>query len=112
MEKDRLRTEFWISAQVHFCDQAFIPVAVLHKGDPDAGAILLKLNRLTEGCMVLTQVRNIDGTPAWMRGTGEAYVNEEEADKYITRQCSRDPDLWVLEIEDPNDRYKLDSEII
>ena len=112
VEKDRLRSGFWISAQVRLCDQAFIPVAVLHKGDPDAGAILLKLNRLAAGCEVLTQVRNIDGTPAWMRGTGETLVNEEDADAYIDRQTGRDPDLWVLDIEDPDRRYDLDGEII
>lgn len=111
MEKDRLKSGFWISAQVRLCDQAFIPVAVLHKGDPDAGAILLKINRLGDGCEVLTQVRNIDGTPAWMKGTGETPVNEGEADAYIGRQRGRDPDLWVLEIEDPNSRYELDGEI-
>jgi hypothetical protein len=112
VELDRLRAGFWISAQVHLCDQAFIPVAILHKGDPDAGAILLKLNRLSKGCQVLTQVRNINGAPAWMPGMGEAYVSEQDADSYIERQRSRDPDLWVLEIEDPNNRYKLDGEII
>ena len=112
MELDRLRAGFWISAQVHLCDQAFIPVAVLHKGDPDAGAILLKLNRLAEGCQVLSQVRNVNGEPAWMRGVGESNVSEQEADAYIERQRSRDPDLWVLEIEDPNYRYELDGEIL
>ena len=112
MEKDRLRSGFWISAQVHLCDQSFIPVAVLHKGDPDAGAILLKINRLAAGCEVLTQARNMDGTLAWMRGTGETLVNEEDADAYIDRQRGRDPDLWVLEIEDPDRRYDLDGEII
>jgi hypothetical protein len=112
VEKDRLRSGFWISAQVRLCDQAFIPVVVLHKGDPDAGAILLKLNRLAAGCEVLTQVRNLDGTPAWMRGTGEAPVKEEDADAYIVRQRGRDPDLWVLEIEDPDHRYEFDGEII
>ncbi len=112
MEKGRLKSGFWISAQVRLCDQAFIPVAVLRKGDPDAGAILLKLNRLSEGCEVLTQVRNMDGTRAWMRGTGDTPVKEEDANAYIGRQRGRDPDLWVLEIEDPDRRYILDGEII
>jgi hypothetical protein len=112
VELDRLRVEFWISAQVHLCDQAFIPVAVLHKGDPDAGAILLKLNRMSEGCQVLTQIRTINGALAWMVGTGEPYVSEIDADAYIEKQRLRDPDLWALEIEDPNHRYVLEGEIL
>ena len=54
----------------------------------------------------------MDGTLAWMRGTGETLVDEKDADAYIERQRGRDPDLWVLEIEDPHHRYDLDGEII
>ncbi len=112
MEINRLKAEFWVSAQVHRCDQEFIPIVVLHKGDPDAGAILLKLNRMSEGCQVLSQVRTVNGASAWMRGTGETYVSEQNADAYIKRQRLRDPDLWALEIEDPNYRYVLEDEIL
>ncbi len=107
-----LTTGLWVSAQVRLCDRAFIPAAVVRRGDPDAGTVLLKLNRFEQGVTVYTQTITMDDTPAWSRGTGPAPVTEAEADAYIARQVQRDPDLWVLEIEDRRAQYKLDGKVV
>jgi hypothetical protein len=75
--------------------------AVLRKGDPDAGGILVVLRHDKE-LTVLSQVRAADGSPAWMRGTGPGPVDQEAADAYIARQVKFDPDVWVLEFEAPD----------
>lgn len=108
----RLKTGVWVQAQVRRCDMQFIPIAVVRKGDPDAGAVLLKLNRRDEGCTVLSQTRDREGRPAWMRASGPNPVPEADADAYIQRQVSRDPDLWVVEIDDPAGRYEIDGPIL
>jgi len=85
---------------------------VVAKGDPISGAILIKINRRDLGCWVLSETRGASGERAWFRGTGVAGVAESEADGYIQRHRARDPDLWVLEIEDRDGRYSFDEPVI
>jgi len=112
MRDASLKAEIWVKAQIRLCDLAFIPAVVVRRGDPDAGAVILRLNRLAGGVDVYTQVRDADGERAWMRGTGETPVDDSTADAYIDEQIRFDPDLWVLEIEDPEGRYRLDRTVI
>ena len=112
MSEPSLKAEIWIKAQIRLCDINSIPAVVKRRGDSNAGAILLKLNRLDAGVEVLCQTRDIDGNHAWMRGTGEGLVSEIEAEVYIDKQTRYDPDIWVLEIEDPKVQYVIENKII
>ncbi|MBM3648240.1 MAG: DUF1491 family protein [Alphaproteobacteria bacterium] len=107
-----LTTGLWVSAQVRLGDRAFMPVTVVRRGDPDAGTVLIKVNRFDAGVTVYTQASTLDGEPAWSRGTGPNPVTEAEADAYIARQVARDPDVWVLEVEDRKGQYKIDGKVV
>ena len=108
----RLKSGLWISALVRRCDVAAIPIAVLARGDADAGAILLKFNGGAAGCRVLAQARAQNGELVWMRATGIEPVGEADADAYIARQRKRDPDIWVVEIEDQSAEKVIDGPIL
>jgi hypothetical protein len=43
---------------------------------------------------------------------GAPPVAEAEADAYIARHVARDPDVWVLEIEDRKGQYQLDGKVV
>jgi hypothetical protein len=104
----RLRSGIRVRALIRRCDLAVVPVAVTARGDADAGAILLKLNE-PGGCCVLIEARGPDGERAWRRATGPGPVAETEADAYVARERGRDPDLWVVEIDSPGSRCRLDA---
>ena len=96
----RLKTNLVVQAALRLASQQAIPMVVARRGDGDAGTILIKLNRLEHGFTVLAQTRTLEGELAWLRATGAEAVDEPTADAYIARQVKRDPDLWVIEIED------------
>mgnify|MGYP001546078658 FL=1 len=100
MTEPRLKTRLVVQAAVRLCTIRAVPIAITRRGDADAGTILLKLNQLDLGCSVLSETRTPAGERAWLRATGPVPVPEADADAYIARQVQRDPDLWVVEIED------------
>ena len=108
----RLKSAIWIKALIRRCDLAAIPIAVVARGDADAGSILLKFNAGAAGCAVLTQARGQDGELLWMRVTGPVPVAEADADAYIARQRQRDPDIWVAEIESGSAEAVIDGKIV
>lgn len=97
----RIKARIWVQMALRMGDADGRPGAVLRRGDPDAGGVLLVL-RGREGLAVLSQVRAGEGDVAWIRGTGPAPVDQDAADSYVERQTKRDPDLWVLEFEAPD----------
>lgn len=104
MHGTRLRSEFWILATVRRYNQSGIPAVVVRRGDDVAGDILVKMNCLENGCTVFTQTRSGTGELVWLEATGAAPVPEPDADAYIARRVQRDPDIWVLEVEDRQGR--------
>jgi hypothetical protein len=108
----RLKTKLQVMAAVRLCTLRAIPIAVARRGDEDAGTILVKLNRLEHGFIVLAQTRTPLGDLAWLRATGELPVDEATADAYIARQVQRDPDVWVVEIEDREGRQVFAGRIL
>jgi hypothetical protein len=100
MTEPRVKAGLWVKMALRMGDRDGRPGAVLRKGDPDSGGILVVL-RGRDGLAVLSQIRAADGTQAWMRATGAAPVDQQTADAYVARQVRFDPDLWVLEFDAP-----------
>lgn len=108
----RLKSKLLVQAGVRLCDGRGIPAMVVRRGDPDAGAVYVKISDLAGSAVVMSQVRGQDGVLAWMRATGPAPVAEAEADAYIERQARFDPDIWVLEVEDREGRHPFEGPVV
>lgn len=95
----RLPTELWVKAHGARCSAAGVPMVVVRRGDPHRGLVVVKLLHREAGFHVFTQTRDLDGDLAWATAFDGVRVVEAEADDYIARQVSYDPDLWIIEIE-------------
>ncbi|MEM6324558.1 MAG: DUF1491 family protein [Pseudomonadota bacterium] len=104
----RLRTELWVQAyltRLRLCD---IPAFVVAKGDPHAGAVLVKQSTLDgQGTLFQRTLDPLTGARTWML---LREGSDQDVDAAITRQRGFDRDLWVIEVEDRDGRHLLDEE--
>ncbi len=104
----RLATGVWVAAYLARLRSAGLAAYVVAKGDPTAGAVVVKVVR--PGGMVRAMARRFDfetGARVWaVLAEGE----EREVDALLVRERGRDPDLWLIDVEDMGGMGLLDAE--
>lgn len=102
----RLTTEFWVAAYRARLGMADIPVYVSRKGDPTAGAVLVKVATLDGAARLYARAYGAEGERVW---APLAEGPEAEVDAAAERQARFDPDVWLIELEDRAGRTLLDQ---
>jgi hypothetical protein len=75
--------------------------AVLAKGDPTAGSIVLILAERGGNPRLFERILQPDGGYAW-QPTGQPVSRFDEVAELIARRKRSDPDLWVVELDIPS----------
>ena len=96
----RIPTYLWVEGKIRELGARGIGVYVVCRGEKMGGLVLLKISDCTAHCKLLVQQRDLDGVMGWGNALNEEICMQEQADDYIKRAIDRDPDLWVIEIED------------
>jgi hypothetical protein len=108
----RLKSHIWVSAYLRRLNSSFISAALVRRGDSDAGAIYIKVSRLDGTCQVYAPLSAhmaeampgdaliLDEGRVW-QPVYAPHAAEADADAYLAKQASRDPDIWILEVEMP-----------
>jgi len=103
----RLTADFWVHAYLKRLELAAIPAYVTSHGDPDAGAVAVKVATLDGRARAFHRAYDpAGGGRVWM---ALAEGDEPAVDAVLARERKRDPDLWIIEIEDRAGRSLLDQ---
>lgn len=101
-----LSTDIWVGALIRRAELAGAFAVVARKGDPRAGAVLVKvLDRRSGTARLYSEATKGDGERVWMQPVPSQA--EAELDAYIERSRRIDPDIWVVEIDDAEGRHFL-----
>lgn len=94
----RATSQLIVGALMRSVQSAGGNAAVIARGDPVSGAILvwtLERGRFTG---FLERALRLDGY-RFMACGPQVHDNEEEISAYAARRRSRDPDLWIIELD-------------
>ncbi len=101
----RLAAGVWVSAYLRRLQAEGIPVHVVRRGDATAGAVIVKVATLDGHAQAFQRSFDLmTGDRTWVV---LAEGPEAEVDASLGKQRSFDPDLWVIEVEDPRGRHLL-----
>jgi hypothetical protein len=111
----RLKSEIWVKAYLRRCQVEGAPAVVARRGDADAGAIYIGINRL-DGTVTLygPAPAGFDQSEVerrWVICFAAGPVSEAEVASYLARQVSFDSDIWIVEVEDRAGRHFLGDEV-
>ena len=94
---NRLTSSFWVQAYIKKLNLLGVPAFVVSHGDDTAGAIIVKVNKLNGDAVLFERSFSLDkNLNQWFKFESG---DEKELDELLTRQLSRDRDLWIVEIE-------------
>ena len=94
---NRLTSSFWVQAYIKKLNLLGVPAFVVSHGDDTAGAIIVKVNKLNGNAVLFERSFSLDkNLNQWSKFESG---DEKELDELLSRQLSRDRDLWIVEIE-------------
>ena len=93
---NRLTSLFWVQAYIKKLNLLGVPAFVVSHGDDTAGAIIVKVNKLNGDAVLFERSFSLDkNLNQWSKFESG---DEKELDELLSRQLSRDRDLWIVEI--------------
>jgi hypothetical protein len=102
MTDPRLKTEILVRAGIRYCDGRAISAMVRRRGDAESGALFVKVSQRDGTAAVFSRVQSPDGATAWWRSPETGWAPESIVEERLAREVAIDPDLWIVEVEDPD----------
>ena len=72
---------------------------VVHKGERDAGTIIVLLTENGTNARVYERMPQLDGSRLWTCSRQQDIENTQEIHEYLDRRARQDPDSWIVELD-------------
>ena len=111
----RLKSALWVAAYLRRCQVEGTFAVVRRRGAEEAGAVFVRISRL-DGTSDLYGPAPQSVVDEASRGADRTFVPslkqqpapDAEVDAYLAREVKFDPDVWIIEVEEPAGRNFLD----
>ncbi len=111
----RLKSALWVAAYLRRCQVEGAFAAVRRRGAEDAGAVFVRVSRL-DGTSDLYGPAPQSVADEGGRGADRTFTAslkdrpapDAAVDAYLEREVKFDPDVWIVELEEPTGRHFLD----
>lgn len=107
-----VKTEIWVKAHLRRCFAAGLTGVVARRGAAEAGVVFVKVTLPGGMGRVLAPAAGPtygeDGGRRWAAPLGNGPVPQDDVDRFLARQIAFDPDIWILDIDDPGGTGLLD----
>jgi hypothetical protein len=111
----RLKSGIWVAAYLRRCQVEGVIAVLRRRGADEAGAIFVKVNRLDGRADIYgpaPQSAFDDARPSDRRFSPclkQLPAEDAQVEAYLARESRFDPDVWIVEVEDPSGRHFLDT---
>lgn len=72
---------------------------VIHRGEQDAGTILILTMYRGDQVTLFERMPQLDGSRPFIAAKRENAENPREIDEYVAKRKRQDPDIWVIELD-------------
>jgi hypothetical protein len=107
-----VKTEIWVKAHLRRCFAAGLTGVVARRGAPEAGSVFVKVTLPDGSGRILSPAAgptyDEEGGRRWATPLGSEPVPQDDIDRFLNRQIAFDPDIWILDIDDPGGSGLLD----
>jgi len=107
----RVTTTILVSSALRQAQARGIFASVLRQGDDRAGTIFVEVEVSFSCSHLYGRQVGFDGDYEWVCLTGEEAVASAEVAERLEKEAARDPDCWVVCVQDPKGRniFTLDE---
>ncbi|MDB2390611.1 DUF1491 family protein [Alphaproteobacteria bacterium] len=100
----RVKSGMLVAAALRYASQELIDCVLVRRGDDDAGAIFIHISTGPDQHKILARILDFDGIYSWQAITGDDWVDNATASARLDKEIGRDPDAFVLAVDDPKGR--------